>query len=346
MVCAVAKTRSRRHKLAPEWGARGRGDYHGAHNVARLKAGVAGAGVFGGYHASKYAAHAQAALVGVFDPDQARAQALASHHGVRVFERFEDLLGAVDVVTIASPALYHGALARAALEAGRHVLIEKPIAVTLEDADAITALAKKHRLAVQVGHQERFVFAAMGLLDIAERPRTIAAHRRNRYSPRGTDVSVTLDLMTHDLDLARLLAGRSPVAQLTGETETSRSAAPDRALASIVFANGTEARLEASRLAEETARGMRIEYASGVVEVDFIAKSFVNTTPHALNADFRDDPKAKDSLGAGVDAFLAAARGEAAPAVSGEDGRAALALALAIDAQGAMRPQGEPHAAR
>jgi predicted dehydrogenase len=301
--------------------------------MSRVRAGVVGAGVFGGFHAGKYAADPRADLVGVFDPDRARAAALAAKHGVQAFADLDSLLAAVDAVTVASPAQAHGPSALAALRAGRHVLVEKPVAITLADADAMLAEARARGLVLRVGHQERFVFGAIGLLDVAERPLRIEARRMGPFSERGADVSVTLDLMTHDIDLARQLAGGADVTALSAEGVRERTNAPDRVEAELQFSNGVMAKLIASRLHTGRERVMRVEYPSGVVEIDFIAKTFANTTPYAFDPSFAESPQAKDSLGANVAAFIAAVLGErtTGPVVTGEDGREALALALRID---------------
>ncbi len=310
--------------------------------MTQVRAGVIGAGVFGGHHASKYAGHGDVALIGVHDPDEERARALAGRFDVAVYHDVAALIDAVDVLTIASPARTHGPLARQALLAGKHVLVEKPVAATVADAEAAVAIAEREGLVLQVGHQERFVFAAMGLLDVSERPRRVVARRLGPFSPRGSDVSVALDLMTHDIDLVRLLAGRVDAAAITAQATVARSHTHDRLAAEIRFVNGFQAELEASRLAEARDRVMRVEYDSGVVEVDFIAKTFVNTTTHTLNPDFLDDPKARDSLGAGVAAFVAAVCDGGPPLVSGADGLEAVRLALAADdaAERAAAPAG------
>ncbi len=300
--------------------------------MTQVRAGVIGAGVFGGHHASKYAAHPDVALVGVHDPDDERARALAGRFDVALFYDVDALIEAVDVVTIASPARTHGALARQALLAGKHVLVEKPVAATVAEAEAAVAIAEREGLVLQVGHQERFVFAAMGLLDVGERPRRVVARRMGPFSQRGADVSVSLDLMTHDIDLVRLLAGRADAASVTAEATIAQSQTHDRLATEIRFVNGFSAQLEASRLAPERDRVMRVEYDSGAVEVDFVAKTFANTTSHLLNPDFLDDPKARDSLGAGVEAFVAAVRDGGPPLVSGADGLEAVRLALMADA--------------
>lgn len=297
----------------------------------RLRAGVAGAGVFGGYHAGKYQDHEGVDLIGVFDVDPVRAGALADRTAAKPFTNFSDLLDACDIVTIATPATTHGTLALQAIAAGVHVLVEKPIATSLDEALSVAEHAENAGVLVQVGHQERFVFAAMGLFDVAKRPRRVTGWRCNPFSPRGADVSVSLDLMTHDLDLVRLLAGRADVSQLTAALERVRTDHPDRVEASITFDNGMEAHLTASRLHETRARGMRIEYDEGVVEVDFVAKRFTNTTAFALNPDYAAAPEAQDSLGAGVNRFIAAVQNKTDVAINAQDGAAAVQLALMAD---------------
>lgn len=299
--------------------------------VQTLRAGVIGAGAFGRYHAGKYANAPCVVFQGVFDPDAERAEALADTHGVAAFPSLNALIAAVDVLTVASPATTHGAAALAALDAGRHVLVEKPLAITLAEADAIAARAAERGLIVQVGHQERFVAQAMGVFDLAEPPQKIIARRCNPFSPRGSDVSVGLDLMVHDIDMARALAGGAEVLRVDGEARRERTDHTDVLTAQITFANGVEAHLTASRLNDVPDRVMRLEYSAGFVEVNFVAKTFENTTPFALNADFADAPEARDSLGANVSAFLAAVRGEPSLRITPDDGRAAVAVALQAD---------------
>jgi len=290
-----------------------------------LRAGVAGAGVFGGFHAAKYAALPGVELVGVYDTHVDRAQALAGRLGARGFDDFAALLERVDVVTLASPAHTHAALAFAALAAGRAVYVEKPLATTLDDADRLVAEASRRGLILACGHQERAVFAAMGLLAVDERPIAVEAVRRGVPSERGRDVSCVLDLMIHDLDLALQLARSEPLA-------VEAEGGFDEVRAEVTFETGLSAVFETSRAAARRERTMRVVYASGAVEIDFLAPGFRNESAHALNPAFADSPAARDPLGEGVGRFLAAVRGEApGPAVGGADGARALDLALAVE---------------
>ena len=177
--------------------------------MANLKTGLIGAGVFGGYHAGKIAASDRTEFVGLFDPDQSRCAELAEKHGVEAYSDQEALFTAVDAVIVACPATYHEAVVRSALQAGCHVMVEKPLALTGHAADDLAALADDEGLVLQVGHQERFVMEAMGLFDIPEAPTRIEAWRMGPPAPDGRagDVSVIWDLMTHDLDLVGKLMG-------------------------------------------------------------------------------------------------------------------------------------------
>lgn len=297
-----------------------------------LRAGVVGAGVFGGFHSSKYAADARTEFVGVFDPRPENARALVEKHGGQVYDTLEALIADIDMVTVACPAIHHFAAAAAALASGKHVLVEKPIASSVEEARELVALASSHGCVLQVGHQERFVFQAMGLLQVPEVPKKIVARRMGPPSDRNLDVSVTLDLMVHDLDLAIALAGAA-VKTVDGEVDEGRFGSADIAKAVITFENGCVAELVSSRVHHERDRKMHVEYENGTLNIDFIAKTFENNTPYALDPDFADTPAARDSLGANVKAFIASVRDGAPVAVPGIAGLRALDAARAIDGE-------------
>lgn len=294
------------------------------------RAGIVGAGVFGGFHAGKYLADPRAEFVGVFDPDADRARELAARMGGKAFDNLAALIAECDVLTVASPAIHHFEAAASILASGRHVLVEKPIASSVEEARELIALAAAHGCVLQIGHQERFVFNAMGLFQVPVPPKRIIARRMGPPSPRCLDVSVTLDLMIHDLDLAIALAGAA-VKSVTGEVDEGRFGHPDVAHAVITFENGCVAELSASRIHHERDRAMRVEYDEGVLDIDFVAKTFENSTPFALNPDFAETETARDSLGANVKAFLASVIDGAPVAVPGIAGLRALDAARAVD---------------
>jgi predicted dehydrogenase len=298
-----------------------------------LKAGVIGAGVFGGYHSGKYASLPGVQFVGVFDMDAARAQALADRHGVKAFTDADAFFAELDVVTIAAPAVAHAGLAEAALKHGLHAYVEKPLALTTADGRRLVHLARDKGLVLAAGHQERAIFAAMGLLDVPEPPIRIEAVRRSSYYPgRGTDVSCVLDMMIHDFDLALALNPSAP-AELKAAGRTEHGPHLDEVFAEVEFSDGMVLTVDGSRLDEGRKRTMRIVYAAGEVAIDFMAKTFANTTRFRLNPDYAETPQGKDPLGASVSAFLAAVRGESPrPLVTGEEALDALDLALRVEA--------------
>lgn len=294
----------------------------------RLKTGLVGAGVFAGYHANKLAAHARVDFVGVYDPDADRAAALAEKHGIDVLS-LEDLLAASDALVIACPASYHGQTAILALEVDCHCLVEKPIATTVRQADEIARIAKAKDLTVQVGHQERLVFRAIGLDRVSERPTAITALRSNPYSARGTDTSVTMDLMTHDIDLCTMIFGQA-ADSVTGKSVALKSETADEAEAVLQYGDAV-VNLTASRVVEKGERHMTITYPSGVVRVDFNAKTVTHDTPFDLNLDFANDPSAKDSLGAATDIFISAALDGTPVLVTADEGAIAAQVAVKVD---------------
>ena len=177
-----------------------------------LKIGIAGAGHFGRFHALKAAASRRMELVGLSDPDAGRAHAVAREAKCAVLE-WAALLAAVDAVIVAAPAEHHFALAGEAMRAGRHVLVEKPIAASLDEADALAALARSRGVVLQVGHLLRYSAEHQAISQRMRRPLYIDCVRIAPFKPRGTDVSVILDLMIHDLDLVLALVD-SPIAHV------------------------------------------------------------------------------------------------------------------------------------
>jgi len=293
----------------------------------RLKAGVVGAGVFGGHHAAKLAAFDDVELAAVFDPHPERARALAERYGGSSASSIEALLAAVDVVSIASPATTHADLTLAALRAGKAVYVEKPLAVTLAEADQIIGEADRRGLVVACGFLERAAVQAMGLFDVLGDPLRIEAVRHGPPSPRNRDVSVVLDLMIHDLDLALALNGGEPFA-----VEAEGSADCDEVRAEVSFDNGLVASFDVSRSAREPARSWRILYSSGEVSFDLRTGELRNSTPFSLNAHFAETAEARDRLATSLRAFLDAVRdGSKRPLAGGVDGARALDLALAVE---------------
>ena len=307
-------------------------------NTRRLRVGVAGAGHFGRYHALKLAASARGELAGVHDRNPERARLVAAEAGAPALS-LPDLLAACEAVVVAVPAASHHALGAAALRAGRHVLMEKPIAATLDEADELAALAHARGLVLQVGHLERFSAAHGTILSRAGAALYIEASRSGPFKPRGTDVSVVLDLMIHDLDLVLELTG-SPLEAVEAVGAPVASACVDLANARLRFASGAVATLSASRVAPRVERRMRIFGARGCVAVDFAARRL------SVTARERGEPLAglpgfgtetaswqeRDALEAEQAAFIAAVLDGTPVAVDAAAGRRALAAALRVEA--------------
>ncbi|MEO8811734.1 MAG: Gfo/Idh/MocA family oxidoreductase [Caulobacteraceae bacterium] len=296
-----------------------------------LRAGVIGAGVFGAYHAAKYATLPGVILAGVHDIDQARAADLAARTASQHFSDLAALLAEVDVVSIASPAGAHARAALSALSAGVHVYVEKPLATSLADADAIGGRAAASDLVVACGFLERAAVEAIGLFGIGVPPLRIEAVRAAPPSPRNLDVSVVMDLMIHDLDLALALTGSQAVT-VEGEAGRLNDGRVDEAIAEATFESGAVASFRASRVALEPERWMRLTYPTGDVRIDFLGGGLVDTTGFALDRAFAGTPAGADRLAAGLAAFIAAVRGERpAPLADARDGARALDLALAVE---------------
>src|SRR6185312_4895115 len=294
--------------------------------MERLKAGVAGAGVFGGYHANKYKQADDVDFVGIYDLDADRAGAAAGNFGVAAFsgEAFDEFLSKIQVLTIATPAFAHAGIALKALAAGVHVYSEKPLATIADEGQAMVDLAEKNGLILACGHQERAQFEAMGLYAVPEKPLRLEAVRNGTASARNLDVSVVLDLMIHDLDLALTLAGVEAAALEAGGRQRTdagyEAVGADEVTAEVDFDNGFKAVFKASRMAARRERTMRLVYPSGEVNIDLLNQRFDNGTPFALNPDYAQADIARDPLGTSVSRFLETVRGlRDKPLCSGEE---------------------------
>jgi predicted dehydrogenase len=306
----------------------------------RLNVGLIGAGHFGRFHALKLAAveraRPEARLCGLHDPDAERAREVAWEAGTQPMA-LDALLAASDAVIIAAPAEFHFGLAAQALRAGKHVLVEKPIASTLAEASELAALAQAASLVLQVGHLERFSAAHGAVTARMGKPLYIDAVRIAPFKPRGTDVSVILDLMIHDLDLILALID-APIDHVDAVGAAVSSQHEDIANARIRFANGAVATITASRISLKTERKMRIFSQAGYLTVDFSARKLtligrgVGTALPGV-AEFGVEQASwadHDALAAEHAAFFASILDAAPIVVDAEAGRRALAAALAV----------------
>jgi predicted dehydrogenase len=310
-----------------------------------LRVGIAGAGHFGRYHALKAAASPRTTLSGINDPDLERAKTLGWEAGAKEMG-FDDLLDVSDAVIVAAPAEVHYELAASALRAGKHVLVEKPIAATLEQADVLGGLAKERGLVLQVGHLERFSAAYQAMAGKIGAPLYVEATRIAPFKPRGTDVSVILDLMIHDLDLILALID-SDIDSVDAVGAPVASMHEDIANARFRFRNGAVATITASRISARTERRMRIFAHNSYMVADFSARKLtvIARAPgdgEALPAGQLPVPglagygiadvswEDHDSLAAEHAAFAASVLDGAPVLVNAVVGRRALAAALAV----------------
>lgn len=238
----------------------------------KLKIGVLGAGHLGKIHIKCILQSPEVFdFIGFYDPSDENAAKAIDVFGVKRFENLEELVAAVEVVDIVTPTLSHFDCAVLALRQLRHVFIEKPLTNTLEEARALMKIANEARVKVQVGHVERFNPAFISARPFVKQPMFIEAHRLSVFNPRGTDVSIVLDLMIHDLDIV-LSTVKSPIRHISASGVSIVSATPDIANARIEFDNGCVANLTASRISMKNMRKMRFFQHDAYVSVDFLDK--------------------------------------------------------------------------
>src|ERR1039457_1950018 len=236
--------------------------------MKKLRTAVIGVGYLGRFHAEKYAQIDKAELVAVVDTDAQRAAELADRLGARGIADYRDILNDVDAVSVVVPTQHHFEVARAFLEMGVHVLLEKPITNTLKEADELIRLAREKGAVLQVGHLERFNPVIMALDGIITKPGFIESIRIAPFKPRGTDVNVVLDLMIHDIDIIQSIV-RSPVERVNSIGTPVFTDEEDIANARILFQNGCVANVTSSRISFKSERRMRIFQHDAYISVDF-----------------------------------------------------------------------------
>ncbi len=236
-----------------------------------LKVGVLGAGHLGKIHLRLLNGSKKYKLVGFYDPDTVNGKKVADEFGYAYFENIDKLMDAVDIVDIVTPTLSHFDCAKKAMEKGKHVFLEKPITNTLEEAEELLLLERKHGVKGQVGHVERFNPAFKAVKDQIKTPMFIETHRLAEFNPRGTDVPVVLDLMIHDIDAILSLVD-SEVKQINANGVSVISNSPDIANARIEFENGCVANLTASRISLKNMRKSRFFQRDAYISVDFLEK--------------------------------------------------------------------------
>jgi predicted dehydrogenase len=299
--------------------------------MKKLRAAVIGVGYLGRFHAEKYAGCQGVELVGVADTNEARAREVAARHGCRAVTDFRELLPEVDLVSVVVPTDAHFSVASACLAAGRHVLVEKPITRTLEEADSLVALAGSRRLCLAVGHLERFNPAFAALRAMLPQPLYVDAERLSAFKERGAEVDVIADLMIHDLDLVLALT-RAEVSWVSACGYRALTDSVDIASVRIEFADGSVANLSASRISQTPVRKLRAFGPDRYVSAD-LQNASLRMVRRAEGGKIVQEEGAfpdADALRDAVESFVAAVRDNRNPAVSGADGRRALALAVEV----------------
>ncbi len=307
--------------------------------MTALRTAVVGVGYLGNFHAQKYAALEGVQLVGVVDNDAARGAEVAKSCGCcTAFTDYRELIGQVDAVSVVVPTQYHHQVALDFLAAGVHVLIEKPITVTIEQADELIALADAKGLVFQVGHLERFNPVLMAAEEVLTAPLFVESVRIAPFKPRGTDVNVVLDLMIHDIDIIQHLV-KSPVARIDAIGAPVFTGEEDIANARIAFENGCVANVTASRISLKSERKMRIFQQDAYLTLDFQNKKLLvakrgegELLPGIPNVQVQERELGEsDPLKSEISSFVEAIKTGRQPQVSGRDGRMALETALKIN---------------
>lgn len=305
--------------------------------MEKIRTAVIGVGYLGKYHAEKYASLPQAELVAVCDIDHERCYAKAQELNVEAVINYQSLLGLVDAVSIAVPTPLHHAVARFFLDNGVHVLLEKPIATTLEEADDLIATAKKNQVILQIGHLERFNSAVKAVDPLISNPRFIESLRLAPFKLRGSDVNVVLDLMIHDIDIIQSIV-KADIQNISASGASVLSPYIDIANARIEFSNGCVANVTASRVSLKLERKLRIFQHDNYIAIDLDHKKMAihrkgtqEMFPGIPEITRQVERFTKgDALLDQISAFLDSIIHNKPPVVSGEEGKNALATALEI----------------
>lgn len=307
--------------------------------MKKLKCAVIGVGYLGNFHAQKYKSLKHVELIGVSDLNAQTLEAVSHALNVPAYLNYRDLFGHVEAVSIAATTQSHYAIARECIEAGIHVLIEKPMTETVAQASELILLAKKHQVKLQVGHLERFNAARLALDPYLHQPLFIESHRLAPYNPRGADVNVILDLMIHDIDIIQTIV-HSPIRSIEAQGAPVLSKSIDIANARITFENHCVANVTASRVSFKTERKTRIFQHESYISIDYQDKEFA-VFEKGTGEMFPGIPDIKrhqatiekgDALLEEIKAFIQSIEQDTTPLVTGEEGRSALDTAEKITA--------------
>lgn len=301
--------------------------------MTQIRTAVIGTGYLGRFHAEKYAQIGGAQLVAVVDVESERAAEVAGRLRTQALQDYRLLEGKVDAVSVVVPTPLHYPVSEFFLRRGVHVLVEKPMTSSVAEADRLIRIARASGCVLQVGLLERYNPAVLAVRDRLRKPLFIEAHRIAPFQPRGTDVSVVLDLMIHDIDLILSLVD-APIARIDTVGVPVLSGEVDIANARLAFTNGCVANVTASRVSTKTERRMRVFESDTYISMDFVQKSVDIRRRRAGTIETEIMRHADgDALRTQIESFLDAVRRGAPPLVGGNDGKRALETALAIAAQ-------------
>jgi len=302
-----------------------------------MKVAVIGVGHLGKHHARLYAEIPGVELVGVVDLQPGRAAEIAQSHGTQSFTDYRDLFGKVDAVSLAVPTTDHARIGADLLEHGIDILVEKPIASTLDEARLLIDTASRHGRILQTGHVERFNPVVTAAIEVATTPQFFEIHRLAVFTPRSLDIDVVLDLMIHDLDIVLRLV-KSPVAEVRAVGIPVLSRKADIANARVEFENGCVANLTASRVSFEKVRKLRFFQPHDYISVDYSTQTGTMVSLRMGRViEKKLEPPHGEPLRLELEAFLKAVETRSTPVVAGEDGFRALELAMSINEEIARR---------
>lgn len=303
----------------------------------KIKTAVIGVGHLGREHARVYSSLEHATLVAVCDTHEINGRAIAERYGVKFTRDYRELMSEVEAVSIATPTVNHHEIACACLEAGIHVLVEKPIARTLAEADEMIRIAKSSGAVLQVGHIERFNPAFCALQQNIERPRFFEAHRMGIFTPRSLDIDVVMDLMVHELDIITSLV-QSEVVTVEAVGIPILTPKIDLANARLEFADGCTANITASRVSGERLRKLRVFQPNEYYSLDYaeqqvtmcrlVPPQSAGALPEIVAGAL--EITKREPLLAEIEQFISAVRTQSEPKVTGAEGRRALALAMEV----------------
>jgi len=299
--------------------------------MKKVNVAVIGVGHLGKYHAKICAENENINLIGVVDSNKENADKIAAEHNVKAFYDAAEVVELIDAAHVVVPTQYHYDVTSKLLKAGKHVLLEKPMASTVEEADELLSLARANDCILQVGHVERFNPAIIGIQKVLSQPIFIEVHRLSPFNPRGTDVSVVLDLMIHDLDIILYLVD-SEVEQIDAVGVPVLTETVDIANVRLSFANGCVANVTASRVSAERMRKIRFFQNDAYISLDYVAQNAkIYKREEWQIIDDEINFSGERPLQKEIQSFIDCISEGKRPVVSGEDGRNVLKIAEEIE---------------